>query len=180
MLSEIGAVLLMILLTLEAGLTGGGSLVTAFAKGHSMEMEAMIRQSAGTSEKAIKLSKRKLLGINLFCTLCILFELIVYLKIYWTLRKNDEKMRKNISKEVYDNRRRKNVITLAGQAWSFGVEFLIGLLTNVLLAFKQSAYIDESIFVLLIIVGSTILSVLHVVSSPELRRYVTSTQWKIL
>ena len=73
-------------------------------------------------------------------------------------------------------RNHKNVITLGGQAFSFFVELSVAIYCVIHMNYTTA---DPSNMPILIIIGSTIVSVGQFVCSHELKRYLRS-EWNIL
>ncbi len=73
-----------------------------------------------------------------------------------------------VSKETFNKRSRRNVITLAGQSFSFVVEFGFGVTVLITLYYQ----LDPAISLTSVIVTSSLLSLINVMTSHELRRYI--------
>ena len=102
-------------------------------------------------------------------------ELLIYARIYWSLNKNDQKMvkSKHITKEAFNQRKKKNVITLRGQSMLFAFELALGILGMLSLRGTLSAglmAIATSVF-------STMSGMAQLWCSHELRRYL-QIQWE--
>ena len=102
-------------------------------------------------------------------------ELLIYGRIYWSLNKNDQKMvkSKHITKEAFNQRKKKNVITLRGQSMLFAFELALGILGMLSLRGTLSAglmAIATSVF-------STMSGMAQLWCSHELRRYL-QIQWE--
>ena len=101
--------------------------------------------------------------------LCVL-ESTIYIRICYGLWKHDIRMRDKISNNDFQQRKRKNVITLSGQLISYFVElfgqfFLIAQIFNNDLA-------DPSVMAMSFIIITTIVSMSQLWSSHELMRYI--------
>ena len=99
-------------------------------------------------------------------------EMIIYIKLYFTLWKHDENMKDKISTDDLHQRKRKNIISLSGQVISFFVEFLtsIFILANI---FNQD-FADASFTPIVKIISTSIVSISQLWTSHELKRYVKS------
>ena len=105
----------------------------------------------------------------IWMTIC-LGELLIYVQIYWSLNKNDQKMvkSKHITKEAFNQRRHKNIITLRGQITLFVFELGLGIVAGLSLRGTLSA----GFFAVAISVFSTLSGVAQLWCSHELRRYL--------
>ena len=106
-----------------------------------------------------------MIGMGLSCV-----ETIIYIRMCYGFWKHDIHMRDKISYNDFQQRKRKNVITLSGQMITFFVElfvsfFLIAQVFNNDLA-------DPSVMPLACITSSTIVSMYQLWSSHELVRYI--------
>ena len=104
-------------------------------------------------------------------------EFIIYIIIVYHLWNHDEKLQldKIITINMRQERNHKNVITLGGQAFSFFVELSVAIYCVVHMNYTTA---DPSNMPILIIIGSTIVSVGQFVCSHELKRYLRS-EWNI-
>ena len=97
-------------------------------------------------------------------------ELLIYARIYWSLNKNDQKMvkSKHITKEAFNQRRHKNVITLRGQSMLFAFEIGLGIIVGLSFGGTLSAgFMGAAISVF-----STLSGMAQLWCSHELRRYL--------
>ena len=97
-------------------------------------------------------------------------EMIIYIKLYYSLWKHDEGMKDKISSDDLNQRKRKNISSLSGQVISFFIEFITSLiiLANILnkdLILPSAAPIGN-------ITSKTIISISLLCTSHELRRYI--------
>ena len=99
-------------------------------------------------------------------------EIIIYIKLYFTLRKHDEGMKDLISTNDLRQRKRKNIISLSGQVISFFVEFFTSLYVLGII-FNQD-FSDASLAPIVKIVSTSIVSISQLWTSHELRRYIKS------
>ena len=97
-------------------------------------------------------------------------EMIIYIRLCYVLWNHDEGMKDKISSDDLRQRKRKNIISLSGQVITFFVEFLFPLYA---MAFGQNL-IDVSIFPILFITSTSIISVVQLWTSHELKRYIKS------
>ena len=105
-------------------------------------------------------------------------EFIIYLIIIYNLWNHDERLQLNkiITVNMRQERNHKNVITIGGQAFSFFVELSVAIYCVFHMNYTKSA--DSSNMSILIIIGSTLVSVAHFVCSHELKRFLRS-EWNI-
>ena len=118
------------------------------------------------------------IGPGLFLMLVVLGEFCIYVSIISHLWNHDKKslLSKTITVDMRKERNHKNVITLGGQAFSFFVEILICI--YMLFHMKNTDMSDPSTMPMMIIIGSSVLSMSHFASSHELKRYLKS-EWNI-
>ena len=97
-------------------------------------------------------------------------EATIYVRICYGLWKHDIRMKDKISSNDFQQRKRKNVITLSGQLSSFIVE-LIGQFF-VLAQIFNNELADPSVMALSFINVTTFISVSQLWTSHELMRYI--------
>ena len=100
-------------------------------------------------------------------------EMIIYIRLCYTLWNHDEGMKNKITFDDLRQRKRKNIISLSGQVITFFVEFLISMH---LIVINQNLFdlSDVSIFPILFITSTSIISVVQLWTSHELKRYIKS------
>ena len=102
----------------------------------------------------------------------ILLELLIYLWIVYHLWKHDEEnfRDKIITDQMRRARNHKNVITLRGQV----ITFLIEILYSIYLIFHnaQADFVDASFTSISLIISSTIISLVQILTSHEMMRFV--------
>ncbi len=168
---EITLVFLFTISTLIAG-SYGGSLASSFAQGHSMAMQKIIQESKGISIHTIELCI-KILSFNTLTNLIVmLLEVICYIKIYYVVYQSNLSVKSMISAKHFGNRRRRNVTTLRCQVLCFVLETTSGVLIIVMLSFHDHPYIDESLFPVLFLIYSCLMTLVQIMISPELNKYV--------
>ena len=100
-------------------------------------------------------------------------EMIIYIRLCYVLWNHDEGMKDKISFDDLRQRKRKNIISLSGQVITFFVEFLISM--YVLAIYQNLFDLSElSIFPILYIASTSIISVVQLWTSHELKRYINS------
>ena len=99
-------------------------------------------------------------------------EMIIYIRLYYTLRNHDEGMKNKISFDDLRQRKRKNIISLSGQVISFFVEFFISMLV-IANIFNQNL-VDVSFIPILFITSTSMISISQLWTSHELKRYINS------
>ena len=99
-------------------------------------------------------------------------EMIIYIRLYYTLWNHDEGMKNKISFDDLRQRKRKNIISLSGQAISFFVEFFLSIIVIANL-FNQNL-VDASLFPIVFITSTSIISISQLWTSHELKRYINS------
>ena len=104
----------------------------------------------------------------------ILAELFIYIWILYHMWKHDrEKFRdKIITNHMRQERNQKNIITLRGQVCTFLVEF--GFSIYLSMHAKNFALVDPSAMAIANIICSTTISVVQILSSHEMMRFIRS------
>ena len=110
--------------------------------------------------------------LGLVARSCILLEFLIYLWMIYHLWKHDEQnfKEKIITDQMRRTRNHKNVITLRGQV----ITFLIEIMYSIYLVFHnaQADFVDASFTSISLIIVSTILSLVQILSSHEMMRFV--------
>ena len=99
-------------------------------------------------------------------------EMLIYIRLYYTLWNHDEGMKNTISSDDLYQRKRKNIISLSGQAISFFVEFFVSIIVIASL-FNQNL-VDASLFPIIFIASASLISMFQLWTSHELKRYINS------
>ena len=99
-------------------------------------------------------------------------EMIIYIRLCYTLWNHDEGMKNKISLDDLRQRKMKNIITLSGQVISFFVEIFISVLPFATI-FNQNL-VDASFFPISFIISTSIISIVQLWTSHELKRYIKS------
>ena len=99
-------------------------------------------------------------------------ELAIYSWILYNLWKHDEKNHQEgiITKDMKKERNQKNVITLKGQVMMFTVETVFHIYT--IFHISNHAMIESSFMPITEIVASSIISVIQLTTSNEMRRFL--------
>ena len=97
-------------------------------------------------------------------------ELVIYMKLCYSLWKHDQGMKDKISENDFRLRKRKNIITLTGQVISFFTEFLTSLL--LILVIHNDLMFNASLVPIVRILSSTVISISQLWTSHELKRYL--------
>ena len=95
-------------------------------------------------------------------------EMAIYGYLFYYLYKNDQQLKEHLPTQVLHTRKRKNLITLSGQTFSFFVETIIALTIATLVYFNLDLL---SFHPPLILAGSSVLAISHFLACPELRAY---------
>ena len=113
---------------------------------------------------------RVFLGLIPRCS--VILEFIIYLWIIYHLWKHDKQncKEKVISDHIRKERNHKNIITLKGQI----ITFLIEIAYSIYIAMHNfnTNFADASSLSISLIIGSTIISVVQILSSHEMMRFV--------
>ena len=101
-----------------------------------------------------------------------LLELLIYLWIIYQLQKHDEKNfeEKIITDQMRRERNQKNIITLRGQVISFLIEIIYSI--YVFIHNSQPDFVDASTNSISLIICSTIISLVQILTSHEMMRFV--------
>ena len=99
-------------------------------------------------------------------------EMIIYIRLCYTLWNHDEGMKNKISLDDLRQRKMKNIISLSGQVMSFFVESFISILfiANI---FNQNL-VDASLFPIIFNTSTSMISIFQLWTSHELKRYINS------
>ena len=102
----------------------------------------------------------------------ILLELLIYLWMIYNLWKHDELNLKEkiITDQMRRERNHKNLITLRGQVISFLMEFIYSI--YLVSHNSQADFADASVKSISLIIGSTIISLVQILTSHEMMRFV--------
>ena len=104
----------------------------------------------------------------------VIVEFIIYIWIIFHLWKHDRQVHQSgvITEHMKKERNQKNVVTLVGQIASFSVEIAFGIYTSIHVS--NLSHIDSSVMPIFVIVGSTVISVVQICTSHEMKRFVAS------
>ena len=94
-------------------------------------------------------------------------EMAIYVYLFYYLYKNDQQLKEHLPTQVLHTRKRKNLITLSGQTFSFFVETTTALTIATIVYFN----LDLSFHPPLVLAGSSFLAISHFLACPELRAY---------
>ena len=103
---------------------------------------------------------------------CMLLELVIYFWLIYRLWKQDEENYKDkvITDDTRKERKHKNVVTLRGQVLTFVIE----MSCSIYIAIHNSdpAFVDASTKSISLVICSTIISVVQILTSNEMMRFV--------
>ncbi len=116
-------------------------------------------------------TKSRMLKFKLMIITCHLVEFLSYLAYSMWLRDINNKADQMISNQALYRRKRKNVITMSGQAATFFAEIATFILAIILRKILGVNF-DPRSFVQLFFVQYALLSLAHLAASPEIRDYV--------
>ena len=104
----------------------------------------------------------------------VLAEMLIYLWIIYHLWKHDKENfeDKVITEHMRKERNQKNVITLKGQVYTFVIEIIYSIYISI--HGRNFSLVDPSVMVISLITGSTIVSVIQLLFSHEMMRFVRS------
>ena len=97
-------------------------------------------------------------------------ELVIYMKLCYSLWKHDQGMKDKISDDDFRLRKKKNIITLTGQVISFFTEFFASLL--LILVMHNDLMVNASLVPIVRILSATVISISQFWTSHELKRYL--------
>ena len=102
----------------------------------------------------------------------MIVELFIYLKLIYQLWKQDiiNRRDKVITEDTRKQRHKKNVITLRGQVITFVIEFVYGI--NLIIYNSKKSFVDPSTVVINKIIGSTVISLIQLLTSHEMKRFL--------
>ena len=113
-------------------------------------------------------------GPNLVIHVLMVVELVIYLWIIFHLWKHDQEnfKEKVITEDMRNERNQKNIITLKGQIITFVIEFAYGICA-IFLA-NNLSLADPSAIVIIKMIGSTVIAVVQLFTSHEMKRFIRS------
>ena len=150
--------------------------IIAFCKGHSMEMDHIIQKANGeTTQWSISVSMLFTNTLLFYLQMLIVLELVAYIILFYQMHKYNENLKKNgnqlrLSNEQFNKRKRRNVISFAGQFASFLVEIVVTIIFQILVVFHGSNA-GNGLVVPIAITSSAILVITFFIASPELRKF---------
>ena len=102
----------------------------------------------------------------------LVLELAIYVWILFNLWKHDQKNHSDgiITKDMKRERNQKNVVTLRGQALTFFVETAFNI--YIMIHYSDHDVVQASFMPLSLIVVSTVISLIQLITSHEMRRYL--------
>ena len=102
----------------------------------------------------------------------VLLELLIYLWMIYQLWNHDKEnfKEKIITDQMRRDRNHKNIVTLKGQVITFLIEIIYSIYVAV--HNSQAHFADASIRSISLIVGSTIISLVQILTSHEMMRFV--------
>ena len=154
---------------LAADIYGSVSLYE-FCRGYTTKMAHVLMQQ---TEENKALGKQALQSLILMVQAFIVLELICYMIIYWSLRKQDKSIIKFVQEDVLKKRAKKNAITFTGQVITFIVEVTYSMLMQVLIhygtvgGFFEPGALPCALMVVMAAIPSS-----EILTSPELRRFI--------
>ena len=109
---------------------------------------------------------------NVLFLIMILVQFFIYLKILYQLWKHDVMNTRNnvITENVRKERHKKNVITLRGQVVTFAIEFFYAII--MMIYNSKNSFVDPSRIVIDKIIGSTVISLVQLLTSHEMKRFL--------
>lgn len=104
--------------------------------------------------------------------LLAVWELLMYIRIFQSLKTKDEKLKKNIGKEMFRMRTKRNIISLSGQALGFGIELMSMVIVQVIARVdSDSPFLQLQMTTIFVIIQGSLLSVVHFMTSPDMRKF---------
>lgn len=115
--------------------------------------------------------------ISVFIQFLGICEFIMYFQMFKTLRNKDEILKKNIGKEMYQKRTKRNVISLTGQAFGFGIELIAMITLHLMIQLDlESVFFQPQMVSFYTIVASTLISISQFITSSDMRRFYLKTE----
>ena len=111
-----------------------------FLRGHSMEMDHILKQASGSSGWEILVGTKFTSTGIFYCQVIITFEVITYIVLFHHLyihNRNMENRQLGLSKETMKTRRRQNVVTFFGEFASFVIESIFGMLLQLMIVYHD-------------------------------------------
>ena len=126
----------------------------------------------GISEASIQYGKKFLAYGIAFGQAITLVEFICYVLLYKSLKEHNKSFFKIVQESILKKRAKRNTITFAGQAITFMMEVLYGILMQVLINFGGiGGFFEPGAIPCALLVLMASLSVTQILTSPPLRRF---------
>lgn len=150
----------------------GAGLAQTFCSGHSSEMNKLITEYQGSTAEDITFGLLFTLIAVGTGQIAIITELLVYCYLYiFQLRHNQRMASEGLfSQEIVVQRHQKNVITMSGQASAFCIECIASIIIQIMMSQKVEL-LESASFPLVLVVLEALVTISHIWSSPELRRF---------
>ncbi len=163
---ENSATLGLIAIASIGGMISETNLNVSFCQGYSMKMSQILLGHTFNPDGL------KIIGLAIFLGFCLVItELVCYIAIFSELYQNDQNMTDILADKILHQRRNRNVTTLSGQVACFATKSFVVIVT--LTMFKS--YLDPSLFPIMIVFMSTLISFVAVITSRELRNSLLDT-----
>ena len=176
LLAELGILLVMLSLSALMYTTFGWEQALFYQFCMNLRIDEVKTVQEYTSNQSQSYDKSLLLGLRFFLGMFgqafLIAEMTIYAWILFSLWKHDKENHSNgiITDTMKKERRQKNVITLCGQISTFIVETAFNLYT--LIHLSNLSMIESSFIPISQLVVSTIISVIQVLTSHEMRRFL--------
>ena len=136
-------------------------------------MEAIISKHSGASQEDIQFGFELILFVLYIGFVLILLEIGMYIFLFYHLYKYDQLNLARVSLNTIKYRRKRNVMTLSGQAIAFFLETCMTLIVHFMLKYEGSI-VGTSFFTTYLAFTSAALSMSYFIANPELRRIFCS------
>lgn len=139
-------------------------------------LDMLVQHSNSSTDQTI--GKWALTFISMFLQSLGILEFIMYFIMFKTLRNKDENLKKNIGKDSYQKRTKRNVMNLTGQAFGFAIEMICMIISHVLIRLDtNSPFLQPQMAPYYVVVASTIVSIGQFMTSPDMRKFYLKTEF---
>ncbi len=144
-----------------------------FCHGHSAKMSLILKTYSGITEEDTQEGLRIQTRIFLVGLGLNAIELILYANMFRDLYRHNISMIGMLSRDIIHRRIKSNVITLGGQAVIFVIEIIANIVLIVLINLFTARGFDQGVILpVTFSILSAVLSVIELLSSPELKNHL--------
>ena len=173
---------LLLVLFIVAGHFMDSGYTLDLCQGMTQEMSQILAAYDNEFTENFELGKNLHNVAHILCVLTILFEFACYCVIMIKVFYYDKKLsnEKIIDLKAMKERNKKNAITLTGQCLTFILEITYGIVTLILRNYQGYGILNYTSFPVFAIIGWTLVTMVQIGTSPEIRRFLRRTKVDVL